>query len=143
MAITLPDEADAWIDAYRARLNDSDEFAAAADGWGVEFDGDLVFEILPDETYDGDPLYLYFGLRDGECLETELLADPNAVAHGFTIRADYADWKRLLTGEIDIIQSVMDGTFDVDGSTMRAMRYQDVFVEMCATAVRLDTQFRY
>lgn len=141
MAITLPEEADAWIDAYGHRLNDDEDFAVAASGWGVDFDGDFVLEILPDDTYDGEPIYFYLALRDGECLDTDVLDDPNAVAHGFTLRGHYADWKQMLDGEFDIVQAVMDGTFDVDGSTMRAMRYQEVFIEMCAVAAEIDTDF--
>jgi len=32
---------------------------------------------------------------------------------------------------------------EADGSTMRAMRYQDALVEMGNVAARLDTEFRY
>lgn len=143
MAITLPEQADAWIDTYGRRLNDNEDFTVAASGWGVDFDGDLVFEMLPDDTYDGDPIYFYLALRDGACLETDVLDDANAVAHGFTLRGDYGDWKRLLSGEYDIVQAVMDGVFDIDGSTLTAMRYQEVFVEMCAAATRIDTEFQH
>lgn len=34
-----------WLDAYRANLNESDRYEAESEGWGVEFDGDFVFEI--------------------------------------------------------------------------------------------------
>jgi len=141
MPITLPEEAEDWIDTYGRRLDDDEAFAEAASGWGVEFDGDLVFEIHPDDTYGGEPLYFYLALRDGECLSTDLLEDPNAVAHGFTLRGGFSDWRRLLDGELDIVQAVMDGTFDIDGSTMQAMRYQEVFVEMCDIATQIDTEF--
>lgn len=143
MAVRLPADADDWIDAYRRRLNDNEAFAEAASGWGVEFDGDFVFEILPDDTYDGDPLFLYLAMRDGECLESTVLEDPNEVAHGFALRGDYTDWKRLIEGEIDIIKAVMTGTFDADGSTMQAMRYQQAFAEMSDTATQVDTTFEY
>jgi len=143
MAITLPDEAGTWISAYRRLLNDNDAYAEAAAGWGVDFDGDFVLEILPDDTYDGDPIYFYLALRDGECLDVDVLDDPNAVAHGYAIRGDYADWKRLIQGELEIVTGVMTGTLDVDGSTMQAMRYQDALVEMGETATRVGTEFRY
>ena len=142
MAITLPDEAEAWISAYRRLLNDNDAFAEAASGWGVDFDGDFVLEILPDDSYDGDPIYFYLALRDGECLDVDVLDDPNAVAHGYAIRGDYADWKRLIQGDLDIVTGVMTGVLDADGSTMRAMRYQDALIEMGNVAASLDTEFR-
>ncbi|MEF8881298.1 MAG: SCP2 sterol-binding domain-containing protein [Halapricum sp.] len=143
MAITLPDEADTWVRTFRRLLNDNDAYAEAAAGWGVDFDGDFVLEILPDDVHDGDPLYFHLELRDGECLQASVLEDPNEVAHGYALRGDYADWKRLIQGELGIVTAVMNGTLDANGSTMRAMRYQDALVEMGETAARVDTEFRY
>ncbi|QSG13827.1 SCP2 sterol-binding domain-containing protein [Halapricum desulfuricans] len=143
MAIELPEEAEAWVESFRDRLNDNDAYAAAADGWGVGFDGDFVLEIGPDDTYDGEPLYLYLELRDGECLQTAVLDDPDEVAHGYTLKGSYSDWKRIIRGEADIVSSVMDGTLKVDGSKMQAMRYQNALVEMGETAARVETDFRY
>lgn len=141
MSVTLPGEAEAWIDAYGRRLAENDDYVEAASGWGVEFDGDFVFEVLPDELYDGEALVLYIALEDGAVEETRLLETPAAAEHGFVLRADYADWKRLINDEIDIVSAVMGGTFDVDGSKMRAMRYQGALVEMGETATRVDTEF--
>lgn len=141
MSVTLPGEAEAWIDAYGRRLAENDDYAAAASGWGVEFDGDFVFEVLPDELYDGEPLALYIALEDGVVEETRLLSDPDDADHGFALRAGYADWKRLINGEIDVVPAVMSGTFDVDGSKLKAMRYQGALVEMGETATRVDTEF--
>lgn len=53
-----------WLKEYRRRLNENEEFARAAKGWGVDFNGDYIFEItdlpvdeyrvkdLPDELYE-------------------------------------------------------------------------------------------
>ena len=143
MAITLPDEADDWISSFRRLLNDNDAYAEAAEGWGVDFDGDFVLEILPDEDYDGDPLYFYLALQDGECLEVDVLDDPHAVAHGYTLQGAYADWKRLIEGDLDIVEGVMNGVLDANGSTMRALRYQDALTEMGETAAMVETNFTY
>jgi len=141
MAITLPEEPEAWIEAYRQRLNDNDEFASAANGWGVEFDGDFVFVIRPDGDYDGDTISFYVELCDGECLDTVVLDDPNDVAHGFRLSGPYGAWKQLLDGEIDVVEAVMNGIFDVQGNQLRAMRYQRALVEMGETATHVDTEF--
>lgn len=143
MSVTLPGEAATWIDTYRRRLNDNDDFVEATSGWGVDFDGDFVLEILPDDVYDGEPVVFYLALEDGTCLEADVLADPDELAHGFALRGSYTDWKRLIQGELDIVPAVMNGTLDVDGSKMRAMRYQQAFVEMGETARGIDTDFEY
>lgn len=143
MAIELPDDAEAWVESFRDRLNDNAAYAEAADGWGVDFDGDFVFEILPDDTYDGEPLYFYLDLRDGECMQAAVLDDPDEVAHGYALRGDYTDWKRLIQGELDTVTAVMNGVLDVRGSKVRAMRYQDALVEMGETAAQVDTAFQH
>ena len=72
-----------WLDAYRAALNDNDRYTEASEGWGVDFEGDFVFEItdVPTETtVENLPEELSGELRDnleslsGERVE-ELLAD--------------------------------------------------------------------
>ncbi|QSG04516.1 SCP2 sterol-binding domain-containing protein [Halapricum desulfuricans] len=143
MAIALPDEAETWVESFRERLNDNADYEAAADGWGVGFDGDFVLEILPDDTYDGQPLYFYLELRDGDCLQAAVLEDPDEVAHGYALRGTYTDWKRIIQGDVDVVSGVMDGTLEADGSTVRAMRYQNALVEMGETATRVETEFQY
>ncbi|QSG10292.1 SCP2 sterol-binding domain-containing protein [Halapricum desulfuricans] len=143
MAIALPDEAETWVESFRERLNDNADYEAAADGWGVGFDGDFVLEILPDDAYDGQPLYFYLELRDGDCLQAAVLEDPDEVAHGYALRGTYTDWKRIIRGDVDIVSGVMDGTLEADGSTVRAMRYQNALVEMGETATRVETEFQY
>lgn len=34
-----------WLNAYRTNLNESERYAAESDGWGVDFEGDFIFEI--------------------------------------------------------------------------------------------------
>lgn len=46
-----------WLAAYRERLNDNETYETMSEGWGVDFEGDFVFEItdLPiAETTIGD-----------------------------------------------------------------------------------------
>ena len=41
-----------WLETYQAALNDNDTYREASEGWGVESEGDFVFEItdVPVET---------------------------------------------------------------------------------------------
>lgn len=61
MTLWFPTEE--WLKEYQRRLNDDEKFTRAAKGWGVDFNGDYIFEIqdlpvdeyrvknLPDELY--------------------------------------------------------------------------------------------
>jgi hypothetical protein len=56
-----------WLDAYQASLNDNDTYQEASEGWGVDFDGDFIFEItdvpVTETTTDDLPDDLSEGLR--------------------------------------------------------------------------------
>lgn len=143
MALKLPSDADEWVEEWAQNLNESADYSEAGSGWGVGFNGDFLFEIKPDDTYDGDPFYLFLELEDGTCHGAELVDDPDDVDWGFAFRGDYADWKRLFAGEIGAVQGMMEGLFDLDGDQQKVMQYSNAAVIMTETANQIDTEFEY
>lgn len=132
-----------WIRAWRRELNDNDAYAAAADGWGVGFDGDFVFEVRPDRRYDGDPVVYHVELEDGECLGARAVDGVAASDYGFALRADYTDWVRVIHGELDAMAVATGGAFDVEGSKLKVMQYADAAAAMLDTATLVDTEFSH
>ncbi|WP_324665905.1 SCP2 sterol-binding domain-containing protein [Haloarcula sediminis] len=137
MTLSLPADAAAWATTWRDRINDREDFAAAAD----DFEATFLFEIRADDRYDGDPVRFLVELADGACTETALVADE--ADHDFAMRGPYDAWADLLSGKLDVSESVMDGTFDVAGNTMTLLRRQDAVSEMVAAAQSIDTEFEY
>jgi putative sterol carrier protein len=45
-----------WLDEYQAALNNNETYQEASEDWGVDFEGDFIFEItdVPTETIVGD-----------------------------------------------------------------------------------------
>lgn len=141
MTVTLPEEAPEWIQRWRERLNDNDAYAEAAEGWGVGFDGDFCFEILPDDAYDGEPIRYRVELEDGRCQAAEQVdGEPDC---GFALRATYTAWKPLIRGEVDVMGAVMGGDFDVEGSKMKLLSYREAATELGETAAAVETEFSY
>jgi putative sterol carrier protein len=143
MALKLPSESDEWIDEYQEKLNESEEYSEAGEGWGIGFNGDFIFEIQPDDTYDGDSLYLFVGVEDGSCHDAYQTDDPDDEDWGFAFRGGYADWKRLIQGEVDPVEGMMDGTFDLDGDMQKVLQYSQAAVVMTEAAGEVDTEFEY
>ncbi|WP_277542195.1 SCP2 sterol-binding domain-containing protein [Haloarcula laminariae] len=137
MTLKLPADAAAWADTWRGRINDREDFAAAA----ADFEATFLFEIRADDRYDGDPVRFLVRLADGACTEAALAAAD--ADHDFAMRGPYDAWVDLLSGELDVSESVMDGTFDVAGNTMTLLRRQDAVSEMVAAAQSIDTAFEY
>jgi len=137
MTLTLPADAAAWATTWRDRINDREDFAAAA----ADFEAVFLFEIQADDRYDGEPVRFLVTLADGACTDTELV-DGDA-DYDFAMRGPYDAWAALLSGELDVSESVMDGTFDVVGNTMTLLQRQDAVSEMVGAAQSIDTEFEY
>jgi putative sterol carrier protein len=222
-----------WLAAYRTALNDNDRYRDASEDWGVDFEGDFVFEItdVPTETTVGDlpedlsgelrgnlqslsderleelladappafeerlaeqegndhdrltaavlrtpiaeapdimfpalseefpadlddlldqleqylhegTIHAYIDLYDGECRETEVLADPAARDPGFRIAGPYENWKDLLEGA-DVMESIFSEDLELDGSTTTILPYSEAAQELGDTAGRVDSQYLF
>ncbi len=141
MAITFPDQAAEWLEAYRAVLNDSAEYEEAGADWGVEFDGSFLFEIRPNDADEEEPVYMYLDLVDGSCRETEIVEDPEAVDYGFALRGDVSAWRDLIEGELNPIEAILSGPFDLDGDRVKVMQWSSAGVTMAELAAEVDTEF--
>ncbi|MFB6182935.1 MAG: SCP2 sterol-binding domain-containing protein [Haloarculaceae archaeon] len=137
MTATLPDEAGAWANDWRDRLNDNDAFADAA----ADLDARFLCEIRPDDAYDGDPVAFVIELANGTVPDAGGV-DGDA-DYDFALRGPYTAWKDMLNDDIDVASAVLGGTFDVEGSMVTLMRYQEAFGEMIGDAQRIDTDFAY
>ena len=141
MAIEFPTDAQRWAEAYREALNDSEKYAEHGAEWGVDFDGTFLFDIQPDDAYSGDPVYLYLDLYDGDCREIRVLESESAVDYGFALRAEYSAWKALIQGELNPIEAILSGPFDLDGDRVKVMQWSTAGVTMTELAAEVDTEF--
>jgi putative sterol carrier protein len=143
MGYKLPSEADQWIAEYRDKLNESEEYTQAGEGWGVGFNGDFLFHIQPDDSYDGEPVYLYIAVEDGSCHNSYVTEDPDGEDWGFAFRGGAENWKKLIESDLDPVEGMMDGTFDLDGDMQKVMQYSQAAVVMTELASDIDTEFEF
>lgn len=94
-----------WLEAYQAALNDNETYQEASEGWGVDFEGDFVFEITDvpaGETAVADlPDDLSDALRDNlESLSDErvdeLLDDAPSALEDRMTEQEGSDHERLV-----------------------------------------------
>lgn len=131
-----------WIRAWQAAVNDDETYAEAADGWGVEFDGDMLFHLRADDRLPEDRYY-YVELEDECVADAREVDDPDAVDFGFALRADYTDWVRVVDGEVDPAASIMSCLFDVDGDMQRLLQYSEAATRLVEIAADIDSTYRY
>lgn len=129
--------------SVRRKAQQSEDYAEDGAEWGVDFDGSFLFEIQPDDVYDGDPIYLYLDLYDGNCRDTSVLSDADEVDQGFALRAGYSDWKALINGELNPIEAILSGPFELEGDRIKVMQWSSAGVTMTELAAEVDTEFEY
>lgn len=131
-----------WMEAYMEIINEDEDMPEAGSGWGTDFDGDFVFivEELPldeistddlpdalkeqlDEYVSDDTVFAYLGLEDGKCTGTDVLKSLDEKPHGFELSGPYENWKKLVRGELDVVQGMMGGDLELDGDMTQVMKY--------------------
>ncbi|PSQ18835.1 sterol carrier protein [Halobacteriales archaeon QS_8_69_26] len=140
MGIDILDDPEAWITAWQEHLNDSDEYAEAGEGWGVDFEGSFLFEVTPAGALD-EPMYFYVDPHDGEIREARVVDDPESVDYGFRYTGDFDSWKKLIQGEVGAIDGLMGGDFEVDGDMQKVLQYSQAATVMTGAAAEIDTEF--
>ncbi|EMA43513.1 sterol carrier protein [Halococcus morrhuae DSM 1307] len=143
MAIKLPSEADDWIGTWHEQLNDNEDFERAASGWGVEFNGAFLFEIQPDNAYDGEPLYFFVDLIDGKCTRARQIDTPTSENFGFRYYGPATHWKHLIRGDVNAAEGRRKEKFELDGDIQKVLQYSEAIQVMTENARYIDTKFEY
>jgi putative sterol carrier protein len=101
---------------------------------------DLI-EQVDQYIVDGDTVYAYIDLYDGECREVDVVTSLDERGYGFVISGEYDDWKDLVGGEAGIIDQLMGGVMELDGDMQKILQYSDAAVRL--TDVAADTESRF
>jgi putative sterol carrier protein len=152
----------AWFTEYRERINADEEYAELASDWGVDFDGDLVFEMtdmpLDDLDYDALPEeiraeleeyvdeetgtgYALLGLEGGECTSAEFVTSLDDVEYGFIMTATFDVWKELVSGDIGAIDGMMSGKFELQGDMQKILQQSDSAARLTEISTEIDAEF--
>lgn len=129
----------AWAEEYCKALNSTPEYEEAAKGWGVDFEGAMMFIMGPagEITFE---IRAFLDLKDGKCLGIKLL-QPNEEpprAPGMTLNASMLLWKKLAFKELNPIQALMSGELKLEGEMGLAMRYSQAAMLLADVTEKTD-----
>ncbi|MDQ7783070.1 MAG: SCP2 sterol-binding domain-containing protein [Desulfomonilaceae bacterium] len=110
-----------WCEQWRNALNNDTAVAETGRNWGVDFNGNWVFEVQPGDGLD-KTVYVYLEASGGSCTEACILADPSERDPGFIVVGKYGDFKPVVKGEKDFIEGVVKGVFKIKGDMGKIMR---------------------
>ena len=106
-----------WATALCVAINDDAAYREAARNWTWPLA--LVLESAPEYGFAKDTAAL-LQLERGSCNGAQVLPAADASAP-FMLRAPYAVWKRVATGELDPIMAVAKGEVKLTGSLATLM----------------------
>lgn len=129
-----------WARALATRINNDDEYRMAARGWGIGFNGDMMFHVEPDKTLTM-PLRFVLHLRDGICSKVELSGKDSNPRVGFVFRATYPVWKQILKGEIRPMAALMTRKIEIEGSLRTLMKYTRAARALLRATASVPTRF--
>ncbi|MEM2367675.1 MAG: SCP2 sterol-binding domain-containing protein [Candidatus Bathyarchaeia archaeon] len=125
-----------WIKAYKEELNKNEAYAEAAKDW----EGDFLFIVTPDEGLDKEMVF-YVDLWHGKCRDAYMVPSREAKTAEFVYEGPYSNWKKLIMGQLDPIQSLLMRKFKLKGNMAKIMRYTKAASELVKTASKVPTEF--
>lgn len=126
-----------WGDALCAALNASESYRAAAARW--IWPVALVVQKAADLGWARDTAVV-LSLEHGHCNGARLV-DGNKARAPFIFRGSYANWKRVMHGDVDPIVAMVKGELAVTGSMSTIMmhsRAAKALVEVARTVATAD-----
>ncbi len=118
MAVLYP--SNEWCQEWKKAINDSKAIEEAGKQWGVDFNGNWLFEVTPGGGLD-KTIYLYLEANAGKCSDSRLIDDPSEVDAGFYCVGSYEAFKPVVKGEKDFIEGVVRGDFKLKGDMTKIM----------------------
>jgi len=135
--MNIPFPSDAWIKAMMAVLNKSDAYQEAAKNW----EGDFYFIIEPGGKLEKTAV-LYMDLWHGKCRSAEVVIDPDTHAPpSFRLSGPIANWKRVMTKQLDPMQAMMTGQLKLKGNMAMVMKNVRAAKELVECCTRIPTDF--
>ncbi|HTT44623.1 MAG TPA: SCP2 sterol-binding domain-containing protein [Thermoplasmata archaeon] len=123
-----------WAMAFRDAINENVAYREAARAW----EGDILFLVRSPDPAGVAP-GVHLALAHGECSEATFHADAREVASEFVYEGSPENWQRLLSGQVDPVKAILDGTFRIKGNLAKAMRFTRAAKELVETAAKVPT----
>ena len=127
-----------WLQAFRNKLNDDGKYAKVASKW----EGDIMFQVDRDGPLK-QTIYFYIDLWHGRCRDAFIVDEDRLtnIDPAYVLAAPYANFSRLIKGDLDPMQAMITRKLRVNGSMAYMMRNIPVVLDFVRCAQEIDTKF--
>jgi len=135
----IKDMGNAWAKEFCKALNASEEYEKAGQGWGVDFEGGMLFVWSPSGEIDFE-IRTFLDLKNGKCLGIKLLEPGEEPPRppGLSLKAPLNIWKKLAFKELNPVQSMMSGDLQLEGDMNVAMKYSQAAMLLADITEKTD-----
>jgi putative sterol carrier protein len=136
----IPFGTPAWAEAFARGISASSEYRNSGAGWGVGFNGNLLFAYESDAALAA-PLALLVRLSGGRCDGCEWVPGMTHPEAGFTLRAPFSLWREILEGRTLAATAILTGGMKVEGDRLKLLRYAGAHRSLIHCAASVPTEF--
>ncbi len=129
-----------WCDEWKKAINAHPSIKELGKSWGVNFNGNLVFELKPGAGLE-NTAYLFVEAKAGECTNCRTIDNPAEVDYGFYVTGNYSDFKEVVRGNSGFMEGVVKGTFKVKGPMLRIMQNAKFIRAVADTISSFEAQY--
>jgi len=113
-----------WADALKQKINSSEEYREAADQWGVDFNGDILFVFESDDEAAKQQA-LMLQLKGGACQGAEFVQPDKTPDAGFVLSGPMHLWREILERKTMAATAILTGKLKVEGERMKLLKHAD------------------
>lgn len=129
-----------WARSLEETINASSEYRNAAAGWGVGFNGNILFAFEAGGAL-GRGIHLLLRLEGGRCLGATFVPGPAHPDAGFALRATFPLWLEILTGKTLAATAILTGRMRIEGNTIALLKHAGAHRSLVHCVASLDTRF--
>lgn len=129
----------AWVEAYSAAINASQDYRTASSEWTH---GSVAL-VLPAHPAIGVPedVGIWLDLDRGVCRAAKLVSRTEAQQAAFVLTAEYRYWKQIIRKELGPIAGIMQRKVGLVGSLPIVVRFIKSAEALVDAATRVPTRF--
>ena len=129
-----------WAKKFEEEIQRSAKYQKLAKGWK----GSVVLQILakPEIGFEND-LYLFIDIFNGDCYSVRLVPKEVGETGDYIIEGEYDRWKKIITGELDVMVGLMTGKLKLAKREKLSMivKYAFAAKELVVSAVRTKSSY--
>ena len=136
-ALKFPSEE--WAQAFKAEVNSSPAYRAAAAAWTH---GPVALVVRADPALGlAEDVGLWLDLDRGQCRAARVVGRDEAAKAPFCITGEYARWKLVMNRELDPIKGMMQKKLELKGQMTIIVKFVEASRQLVECSTRVPTQF--